>query len=325
MVSYRGIGIANFFRQYIPTKRHLFGMKNFVLTDVKTNYTYLWDVYTGGAYQFDRAVGIGHSAVINLLRNAGLLEKGHVVYVDNFYSSPELLRSLHRANTGACGKVRQNRRGMPPQLKTLKLKPTGPMLAVSFRDTGVVSVLSIEYDTTVIAKRARCKGPNVFRTVRKPLCVEDYNIYMGGVDRADQLCTYYEYGHRSVKWYHRFYHHVKEVALVNAFIVYQECGNPLNAVDFRKKVVEGLLQRGRSRDVQVPSLDMAVVSERLVGRHFLGQNSASKPDCKVCSSRKRTSDGKNGRKQTSFFCPDKPALCPTTCFELYHTKMVCKQ
>lgn len=60
------------------------------------------------------------------------------------------------------------------------------------------------------------------------------------MERADQLRTYYEHGHHSVKWYHQFYHHEKEVGLLNAFIVDKEFGNLLNAVAFRKKVVEGL-------------------------------------------------------------------------------------
>lgn len=39
---------------------HDFRIKNFALTYVKTNYTYLWDVYTTGAHQFDGAEGIAN-------------------------------------------------------------------------------------------------------------------------------------------------------------------------------------------------------------------------------------------------------------------------
>ncbi|KAJ8369468.1 hypothetical protein SKAU_G00094960 [Synaphobranchus kaupii] len=146
MVSFRG---CVFFRQYIPTKRHRFGMKNFVLTDTSTNYTYLWDVYTGGAFLFDREVGIGHSVVEKLMGKAGLLGKGHVVYTDNFYTSAALFMPLYASNTGACGTVRANRRGMPTQLRDMKMKPgdtpifftNPPLLTASFRDAGTVTVL----------------------------------------------------------------------------------------------------------------------------------------------------------------------------------------
>ncbi|KAJ8352145.1 hypothetical protein SKAU_G00236210 [Synaphobranchus kaupii] len=227
MVSFRG---RIFFRQYIPSKRHWFGIKNFVLTDASTNYTYIWDVYTGGAYTFNRETGIGHSTVMTLMNHGNLLGKGHTVYTDNLYTSPALYKALHAQNTGACGTVRVNRRGMPPGLRNLKLKPTEPpvffesfpLLAASFRDAGIVTVLSTVNDNAVISKGVRSKGPDGHRVLKKPKAVDDYYRYMGGVDRADQLCSYYAYQHRVMKWYHRLYHHIKEVALVNAYILYKE-------------------------------------------------------------------------------------------------------
>ncbi|KAJ8334020.1 hypothetical protein SKAU_G00413390 [Synaphobranchus kaupii] len=138
---------------------------------------------------------------------------------------------------------RANRRGMPPQLRDMRLKPgdtpifstNPPLLTASFRDAGTVTVLCTEHDTTVISKRVRCKGPTGFRNIQKPLCIEEYNRYMGGVDRADQLCSYYDFKHRSMKWYQRYYHHVKEVALVNAYILFKESGNKLQASEFRER------------------------------------------------------------------------------------------
>jgi len=39
--------------------------------------------------------------------------KGHVVYVDNWYTSPTLAEFLHDRDTGMCGTVKANRKGMP--------------------------------------------------------------------------------------------------------------------------------------------------------------------------------------------------------------------
>ncbi|KAG8236629.1 hypothetical protein J437_LFUL016462 [Ladona fulva] len=48
------------------------------------------------------------------------LEKGHTLYVDNWYTSPALFCWLHDRATNACGTVRKNRRNMPKMEEKLK-------------------------------------------------------------------------------------------------------------------------------------------------------------------------------------------------------------
>ncbi|KAK1791160.1 hypothetical protein P4O66_002187 [Electrophorus voltai] len=50
----------------------------------------VWDVYIDGAYRYDRDMGIGHSEDKGPLSDAGLLEKGYVVYMDSLHTSAEL-------------------------------------------------------------------------------------------------------------------------------------------------------------------------------------------------------------------------------------------
>ena len=57
-----------------------------------------------------------HAVVLKLLE--GLGGRGHHVYTDNCYSSPALFGNLRRLGFGACGTMRQNRRGMPAEMKT---------------------------------------------------------------------------------------------------------------------------------------------------------------------------------------------------------------
>ena len=49
---------------------------------------------------------------------------GHKLYMDNFFSSPELFDDLAKKQIYCCGILRPNRRGMPQDLapKTSKLK-----------------------------------------------------------------------------------------------------------------------------------------------------------------------------------------------------------
>ena len=46
------------------------------------------------------------------------LNKGHSLFLDNWYTSPRLFEKLHEFKTGACGTVRKNRLG-PVKLSQL--------------------------------------------------------------------------------------------------------------------------------------------------------------------------------------------------------------
>ena len=52
-----------------------------------------------------------------------------------------------------------------------------------------------------------------------PPCVPDYQKYMRGVDRGDQLVGYYNSGRRSVKWWRRVFTFIVEASILNAFIL----------------------------------------------------------------------------------------------------------
>jgi len=55
-------------------------------------------------------IGKSGNIVVQLLRP--YLDKGHTVYVDNWYTSPALFIFLHKNGTNACGTVRKRHKGM---------------------------------------------------------------------------------------------------------------------------------------------------------------------------------------------------------------------
>ena len=58
-------------------------------------------------------------------------------------------------------------------------------------------MLSTFHTNDVIDKR-RCTraADGGQEVIRKPVMVDDYNTYMGGVDRSDQMLLYYGYTHK---------------------------------------------------------------------------------------------------------------------------------
>ena len=51
--------------------------------------------------------------------------------------------------------------------------------------------------------------------------IVDYNTYMLGVDKLDQMMSYYSFLHKTVKWWRKVFFWILEVATVNAYIIYK--------------------------------------------------------------------------------------------------------
>ncbi len=73
----------------------------------------------------------------------------------------------------------------------------------------------------------------------KPTVVHDYNQHMLDVDKLDQLCSYYSFLHKSVKWWRKVFFWLLEVAVVNSYVLYkQSCvqtnNRPLTHLAFRR-------------------------------------------------------------------------------------------
>ena len=95
------------FKQYIPSKRHRFGVKFFILCDCKTKYILDFIVYTGADTDIEKINNLGISGSIVMTLMKPYLGQGHILYVDNWYTSPQLFVELYNQNTGAVGTVKK--------------------------------------------------------------------------------------------------------------------------------------------------------------------------------------------------------------------------
>jgi len=65
-------------------------MKLFLICDCSTGYVLDFIIYTGGTTEIIRTSELGVSGSIAMTLMEKYLDKGHVLYVDNWYSSPKL-------------------------------------------------------------------------------------------------------------------------------------------------------------------------------------------------------------------------------------------
>lgn len=339
MVKFKG---RLFFKQYLPSKpSSKWGIKVWSLCDSRTGFLLKFQAYTGKETA-GKETGLGHRVVKELVTG---LDKGHVIYMDNFYSSLQLYDDLRLSQLGACGTIRTNRKGLPSEMKSVKLKRGElpvvwmNMICCTWQDTGKVNMISTVGNAGVTDVEVKSKRG--VRHVKKPNIQVMYNSWMGGVDRFDQLCVTYPFDRKCKKWYQTLWHFCIEVVLVNAYICYKT-QNPTKIMSprkFREQVIDGLLTGyNRKSKTKRGRRSSDPTQARLVEHHFPRNNNLKKkspPKCVVysilpskCS---KEGKGKCRHKQTSFYygqCVDNPPLCLDPCFEEYHTlvkyKKYCK-
>lgn len=220
------------FRQYIPNKRHKYGIKVFKLC-VSGGYTWSFKVYTGKERAGD--ISVAEKIVTELMDS--LLDSGRTVYTDNWYTSVRLSKQLINRDTHLVGTLRQNRRNNPSDVVNAKLKK-GQVVAqqnedktvvLKWKDKRDVLMLSTKHDDSMLTFLQRGKE------LSKPAMVVEYNKGKAFIDLSDQMAAYSPYVRRTVKWYKRLlFHLITSTAMVNSLHLYNVINN--KKID-RKSVV----------------------------------------------------------------------------------------
>ena len=319
-----------FFRVYIKGKPHKYGIKMFELCEAKSGYVYNLEVYTG-AHPTKSEHNTAFSVVDRLCDK--IKGKGHCVYMDRWFSSPKIFDHLWSCKTKAVGTVMSNRKEMPKQAFSTKLKKgekisrqRNHLLAVKWKDIRDVFFLTTAHED-VLVEAPLSRGAH--RKI-KPAAVLAYNKYKTGVDRSDQMLSYYSFERKTIKWWKKLFFHLFDLAVVNAHILYNKASNKQMSLEiFYEKVAEGLLASACT-EIQVQGQSSSPAG-RLVGRdHFLYRIPAthtklegkSQRSCRVCAERSKRQTGKSVKKCTTMYCRKcDVGLCIGQCFEVFHTKL----
>ena len=115
MIKFQG---RSSLKQYMPKKPIKRGIKVWVLGDSQTGYFSKFDIYCGKGSSPEKNLG---TRVVKTLTEP-LKWKFHHVYLDNFFTSEQLMIELEEDGVYACGTARKDRKGFPEQLKKVNLK-----------------------------------------------------------------------------------------------------------------------------------------------------------------------------------------------------------
>ena len=104
------------------------------------------------------------------------------------------------------------------------------------------SMYALNYDSVTSKKRWTKHTDDGTKVIKKPKVVEDYNQYMRGMDKSDQLILCYGFAHRRVKWQERAFFHLMDLWLVYIYILYNNHSvKKLTQLEFRTVVGKSLL------------------------------------------------------------------------------------
>ena len=154
--------------------------------------------------------------------------KYHKIYFDNFFTSVELIEDLYNHKTLSCGTVRSGRKNFPKELFSKDTTKTmargdmdwhskGPISMVTWMDKKPVHVAGTVTGTpsaenVSLVKRRMKDG--VQEDVPCPEIIKKYNKFMGGVDRNDQVKSYYSINLHTKKWWTRLFFDLVDPAVI---------------------------------------------------------------------------------------------------------------
>lgn len=217
MVPFRGRLIM---LQFNKQKRHKYGIKLFKVCTIP-GYTYKLQIYCGK--NKDTINNSPTNIVLSLCEE--LLNKGHSIATDNWYTSCQLAYELLKNHTHLFGTVKKNRRGLPKKVIDTKLRRgefvaqenNDGILVLKWKDKRDVLMLSTKHSTEFATTTKKRKS------ITKPKVVLDYNKAKAAVDMSDQMTSYSSPLRKTVKWYKKLaIELILNTSVVNSFIMFRE-------------------------------------------------------------------------------------------------------
>jgi DNA polymerase III epsilon subunit-like protein len=299
------------FKVRIVTKAARYGIKIYVITDAATAFVLRVLIYTGKTTYYADSEAQAEKKTVQVVNRLvePFVGSHRTIYVDRFYTSMDLLKSLAEKNLYITGTMLANR--IPQGIRVAKASRTfkgmkrGEALKcklrfttvsgkaseaglVCWRDRNMVYCLSNDSNNFEFDECSR-RGEGGIIRIPRPISIANYNKYMGGVDLADMRrlhCNSTIMGQN--RWWLKLFFYLLDVGTSNALVLYNESMKmrletaqytPINIVQFKMQLVEDLV--GKS----INDLFESGGTERGGGEHHTPIHIVGgvRPRCAYCS------------------------------------------
>jgi hypothetical protein len=252
------------FTQYVKGKKLKFGVKLYMLAEPTGLVTKIL-VYTGAGENSEGGLGHAGCVVHRLLQAHGGV--GHCVFMDNYFTSVDIVASLAANKILCTGTLRSNRKGNPAEVTAKKIKKgevvemwsDDGVCVLKWKDKREVTMISTQHSGKLVNSVSKRKIER-----RVPEAVREYNKFMGGVDRLDQLLSYHITSRKTLRWYKKVALHIVQIMLLNSFQLYKmySKGEKMSLQSFRLSIIGKLVSFGRTQEhvivsqINTPPLEM---------------------------------------------------------------------
>jgi hypothetical protein len=230
------------------------------------------------------------------------------LFMNNFFTSPQLMKDLALKVIAVCGSVQLNRRGMPPKSQlndrllkslhrgqSLHFQKDNMCLAI-WKDASVMKVLSNHIQPTAAASSLKRWGVNGERIeVLCPQAIKDYFYHARSVDVVGQLRYSYPTGRKAKNQTSRLVWSLIDICIVNAFTLYTIGREEKTHLQFRIELMHELVQSFREMIEATQESSVGHSNIPLAKDHY-PVKAATQRDCKQCSERPHT------RKLSHYVC-----------------------
>ena len=162
--------------------------------------------------------------------------------------------ALKAAGIETCGTLRLNR-GEPDYIRAKANAPkmykgevaaadNGTVCVIYWQDKRCVKMITTMHDDSMGEANVRERGGGI-ANVAKPYAVLCYNKYMSGVDRVDQMMSYYPTIRRTVKWVKKLFFWYLMLAIQNSHVIHNHKRvatrkSKLTLLEFQMELVDHL-------------------------------------------------------------------------------------
>ena len=317
MIPYTGHHSAKMYMRSKPIK---FGYKMWVLASSE-GYPFNLQVYIGKEQTQNNSLPLGTRVVLDLTACIPYPPR-HELYIDNFFTSVELLLEMRARNFRTTGTIRENRLKSCPVISSKELKKkdrgtfdsiiTDSISIVKWKDNQVVCLASNFEPLEPISSAKRWNSVEKKKTdIPQPHVVASYNKYMGGVDLLDRFLSQYRPKIKGKKWWWPFFTNTLNMAVVAAWRIHRECKGKLTQLEFLREITTSLMKREEPRSAEHlrPGPSGTIPKDiRFDGiNHFL-ENAERQSRCRVCM------------KNTRLYCKKCNVMLHKKCLAHFHSK-----
>nr|XP_006820728.1 PREDICTED: piggyBac transposable element-derived protein 4-like [Saccoglossus kowalevskii] len=318
------------------------GFKIYALADSKTGYNYRIEIMsmTGSHEQYSREVSRTRDLCERLIID--IRGRHHILYTDSYYTSVDMVNYLlENHEIYVVGSVRQDRVGFPNALRTNPKKNKNhkaimqlergqfvsrqkdKVVAITWKDSTLLNILTTYYEgyrtknqRVTRSLRSQDTGRKVPYSLPAPEAIYDYNLYMGGVDKSNQLRSYYTAQRQSKKWWKYMFFYLLDTAICNSWILYKESVDPKKTHKaFQIEVGMALVGGFSSRKQQTRNSEPVISSFK--NHHLIHGRCTRGTSCRWCIQLGRKTK-KGCPVSTVFRCQECSINLCKGCFLPYH-------